>query len=212
VRWARKTSRCANSSFSICTELDVSGVYMDANRQVQSSRPSHAYSVGGPPRPYAHQINLTLSPSKTGDHSSTQPQHLGPVTILQTLRVARFGARSSRRTRTRLAAATRAGWQIWPNLKRVSQQVLLEALPPCTSNASSGSPFPGPSWGTTKTGRLSTKPSFSDVPDAPHTTMLYCISVVTSRCQQPAPFYHFSGHSHRRFDTRRPGHLYELTD
>ena len=35
-------------SFFLCTELDVANVCMDTNRQVQSIRPSHAYSVESP--------------------------------------------------------------------------------------------------------------------------------------------------------------------
>ena len=46
--------------FYLCSEFCVADVYMDTNRQVRSSRPSHSYSVEGPARLYARQTNLTL--------------------------------------------------------------------------------------------------------------------------------------------------------
>jgi hypothetical protein len=55
-------------SLSLCTELSVADVYMDANRQVQFCLPSRAYSMEGPARSYARQTSLTPSPSKTGDY------------------------------------------------------------------------------------------------------------------------------------------------
>ena len=36
-----------------CTEFGVADVYVDTNRQVRSSRPSHSYSVERPARLYA---------------------------------------------------------------------------------------------------------------------------------------------------------------
>jgi hypothetical protein len=43
---------------------------MDANRQIHSCRPFREYSMEGLARQYAHQTNLTPSPSKTGDYSN----------------------------------------------------------------------------------------------------------------------------------------------
>ena len=93
-------------------------VRMDTNRQNQSNRPSRAYSVESPDRPYARLTCLTLSPLKIGSHSnlisrfllsrsSTRPYVL--VTDLQNHRAARFSAHNSRRTCSHLAASTRAG-------------------------------------------------------------------------------------------------------
>jgi hypothetical protein len=113
------TIRCANYSFSLQL-ANLADVCLDANRQVQSSRPSRAYSVEGPFRPCGCQASPTLSLSKTGDYSNSASRSVSPpstikcvlVTNLQTLRAARFGTHHSRRTRTYLAASTRAGQPI----------------------------------------------------------------------------------------------------
>ena len=56
--------------FYLCTRFSVADVYGHA-RQVRSGLPSRAYLMEGPTQPYARLASLTLSPSKTGDHSNS---------------------------------------------------------------------------------------------------------------------------------------------
>ena len=63
------------------TILNVADLWMDINRQVQSRRPSHAYSVGGPVRQFACQASPTPSPSKPGERSNSTSRSASPLSL-----------------------------------------------------------------------------------------------------------------------------------
>ena len=66
-------------SFSLFTELDIANTCTDTDRQVQSSRPSRAYSVEDPVRPFARQAGPTPSLSKPGDLSNSTYRSVFPT-------------------------------------------------------------------------------------------------------------------------------------
>jgi hypothetical protein len=112
---------------------------MGTNRQVQSIRPSHAYSVEGPVRPYACQASPTLSLSKPGDHSNSTSRYvyrsLYPAFSpfhSRSLTSKPFAQPSS--VHTIQDALTHVSWPQQVNVgqsnsNEATRQVLLEALP-----------------------------------------------------------------------------------
>ena len=110
---------------------------MFANRPVQSSRPSRAYSVEGPVRPYACQASPTPLLLKPGDHSNSTSRSVSPpftpMRISWRLIFKLFAQPDSIHNIQDALAHVSQPQPVQvgqSSSSEASQQVLLEALPP----------------------------------------------------------------------------------